>query len=107
VKMPPDYDHLKTAFRNKTYMLTDHASDRAAKRKIRSPEIEQVILSGQVIEDYPNDKYGPSCLILGYTDNQRPLHVQVSYPDIIKVITVYEPSPDKWDKDFKTRKSDE
>ena len=39
--MPPDYDHLKTAFRNKTYMLTDHASDRAAKRKIRSPEIEQ------------------------------------------------------------------
>lgn len=105
--MPPDYDALKQAFRDKTYTLTDHASDRAAKRRIRSPEIEQAILSGEVIEDYPDDKYGPSCLILGYTDDKRPLHVQVSYPTRIKVITVYEPSSDEWEEDLRTRKSDE
>lgn len=105
--MPPDYDAVKQAFRDKTYTLTDHASDRAAKRRIRSPEIEQAILSGEVIEDYPDDKYGPSCLILGYTDDKRPLHVQVSYPNRIKVITVYEPSPDEWEEDLRTRKSDE
>jgi hypothetical protein len=25
-----------------------------------------------VIEDYPDDKYGPSCLILGFTRSNRP-----------------------------------
>ena len=104
--MPPDYDRLKQAFRAKTYTLTDHASDRLAKRKIRSPEIEQVVLSGEVIEDYPDDKYGPSCLILGYTNAKRPLHVQIGYSQQIKVITVYEPEPDEWDDDLKTRKTD-
>lgn len=105
--MPPNYMVLKQCFLDKDYILTAHASDRAVKRLIRSSEIEQAVLSGIVIEDYPNDKYGPSCLILGYTDNQRPLHIQVSYPENIKVITVYEPSVNEWHKDFKTRKNDE
>jgi len=30
------------------------------------------------IEDYPTDKYYPSCLLLGFTDNARPLHLHVS-----------------------------
>ncbi len=65
--MPPDYNMLKKAFQNKTYIMTVHGSDRAVKRRIRSAEIEQAITSGEVIEDYPDDKYGPSCLILGNT----------------------------------------
>jgi hypothetical protein len=105
--MTPDHDKLKQAFKDKTYVLTAHASDRAARRRIRSAEIEQAIASGEVIEDYPDDKYGPSCLILGYTEAKRPLHIQVSYPTQIKVITVYEPSPDDWEEDLKTRKTDE
>lgn len=105
--MPPDYDKLKQAFKDKRYVLTAHASDRAARRSIRSAEIEQAVASGEVIEDYPDDKYGPSCLILGYTESKRPLHIQVSYPTKIKVITVYEPSPDDWEENLKTRKTDE
>ena len=105
--MPPDYDMLKKAFQDKTYLMTAHGSDRAAKRKIRSAEIEQAITSGEVIEDYPDDKYGPSCLILGYTEDKRPLHIQVSYPTKIKMITVYEPSLDEWEEDLRTRKTDE
>lgn len=47
---------------------------------------------GEIIEDYPEDKYGPSCLIFGITDENRPIHIQCSYPSrqIVKVITVYE-----------------
>ena len=44
--------------------------------------MEQAILENAVIiEDYPDDKYGPSCLILGYTKNGRPLHIQCGYSD--------------------------
>jgi hypothetical protein len=95
---------LRQAIADKDYTLTLHASDRAARRAIRTHEIEEAVLTGEVIEDYPEDKYGPSCLISGYTEKKRPLHVQISYPPEVKVITVYEPSSDEWQDDLKTRR---
>jgi hypothetical protein len=52
----------------------------------------------EVIEDYPEDKYGPSCLIFGYTKAGWPLHVQCGYPSasLITIITLYQPDPDRW-----------
>lgn len=82
-----------------------HTNLRRDKRGITCEEVLQAIASGEVIEDYPNDKYGPSCLILGYTDTGRVLHVQCSYPtrELVKIITVYEPLPSRW-IDFRSRK---
>ena len=37
--------------------------------------------NAQIIENYPEDKYTPSCLILGFTKLNRPLHLQVSYAE--------------------------
>ena len=100
--MPPDMDALRRAFQEEHYLLTDHASDRAVQRDISSQEIVQTVLAGEIIEDYPEDKYGPSCLMLGTTEAGRVLHVQVSYN--AKVITVYEPSLEEWEEDLRTRK---
>lgn len=102
--MPPNLDQLHMLIRQKAYLLTAHASDRAAQRGIVSREIEEGILAGEVIEDYPDDKYGPSCLIMGKTTAGKTLHVQVSYPPGVKVITVYAPSLEEWEADLKTRK---
>lgn len=69
-------------------------------------ELEEAIASrSEVIEDYPDGKYGPSCLILGFTKAGRPLHVQCSYPirPLVKIITLYEPDPELW-IDFRVRK---
>jgi len=51
-----------------------------------------------MIEDYADDKYTPSCLLLGFTEVGRPLHMQVSRADteLIRIITLYEPDPDEW-----------
>ena len=103
--MPPDYEALKAVFSEKQYTLTLHASDRAIQRDIDAFEIEEAVIAGEVIEDYPDDKYGSSCLILGTTNAERVLHIQVSYPPNVKVITIYVPSSDKWENDWKTRKS--
>jgi len=100
-----DIQVIREAFSKREYLFTAHGSDRAAKRAIRSGEIEQAVAAGEVIEDYPQDKYGPSCLISGVTEAQRPLHMQVSYPPNLKIITVYEPSADEWESDWKTRKT--
>lgn len=100
-----DLQAIREVFENRQYIFSLHGSDRAAKRAIRASEIEQAVIAGMVIEDYPDDKYGPSCLISGYTEAKRPLHIQVSYPPKVKIITVYEPSTDDWEDDLKTRKS--
>ena len=78
--------------------------DQAILRGISVQEVREAIAGGVVIEDYPGDKYGPSCLLLGFTDAQRPLHIQCSYPSrpLVNLITVYEPDPDLW-TDFRTR----
>lgn len=85
--MPPDYNKLNQIFLHQQYLFTAHASNRAVQRNISSNEIEEAVIDGQVIEDYPDDKYGPSCLIMGETENARTLHVQVSYPPAVKIIT--------------------
>jgi len=86
--------------------LSRHAVDQMILRHIQSQEVRQAFASSQIIEDYPEDKYGPSCLLLGFTETGRPLHIQCSYPSrpFLKVITVYEPDPSLW-IDFKTRRN--
>ncbi len=44
-------------------------------RMISSIEVRQVIEKGELIENYPEDVRGPSCLILGTGKNGRPIHV--------------------------------
>ncbi|VFM97938.1 MAG: protein of unknown function (DUF4258) [Candidatus Kentron sp. G] len=81
------------------YEFSRHALDRMIIRDISVAEIEEAIQnSAKIIEDYPENKYGPSCLILGLTDAGRPLHIQCSHPTrtLLKIITVYEPNPMFW-----------
>lgn len=61
-------------------------------------EIRQAGGQARIIEDYPDDKYTPSCLLLGFTKTRRPLHIQVSYvdADLLKIITIYEPDEGEW-----------
>ncbi|MDZ4341552.1 MAG: DUF4258 domain-containing protein [Candidatus Binatia bacterium] len=67
-------------------------------------DIEAAILKGEVLEDYPDDPRGESCLILGYAE-ARPIHVVCGYTSTrsIRVITVYLPKPPKWE-DERTRR---
>src|SRR5947199_8563636 len=91
-------DEIRQKIADSRFELSKHATDQTLLRGIRVQEIQEAIAGGEIIEDYPNDKYGPSCLILGFTRKRRPLHVQCSYPsrDLIKIITLYEPDPEIW-----------
>ena len=80
------------------FELSRHAFRRAVERNISETEIRQAGANAEIIEDYPDDKYSPSCLLLGFTEEERPLHIQVSYmdSDLVKIITLYEPDEDEW-----------
>jgi len=82
-----------------------HAVQRMFERKISKEDVQQILQTGEVIEDYPTDWPYPSRLILGWTE-QRPLHVVAAYntaEEQIIIVTVYEPDPAQWTADFRRR----
>ena len=89
---------IRARFEQGAFEFSRHATDQILLRLIHVSEVREAVRIGEVIEDYPDDKYGPSCLILGFTEAGRPLHIHCSYParPVIKVITVYEPDPGEW-----------
>jgi hypothetical protein len=80
------------------FEFSRHACRRAVERNISETEIRQAGANAKIIEDHPDDKYAPSCLLLGFTEEERPLHIQVSYidSDLVKIITLYEPDESEW-----------
>ena len=85
------------------YRVSDHAVKQMIKRSITRLEIENAVINGAIIEKYPDDKYSPSCLIYGKTENGRDLHVQLSIQPLVVIITTYYPDPEEW-IDFKIRR---
>jgi len=99
-------DGIRTKIKARRYEFSKHAVDQSIIRDIGVVEVEEAIANrSEIIEDYPEDKYGHSCLILGFTKMGRPLHVQCSYPGrpLIKIITLYQPAPEVW-IDFRIRR---
>src|SRR4030042_4412666 len=92
-------EEIRTKMLRRQYEFSKHAVDQSIVRDISVAEMEEAISDRiEVVEDYPDDKYGSSCLILGFTDAGRPLHIQCNYPSrpLIKIITLYQPDPDLW-----------
>lgn len=99
-------EEIRSKFVDDRFEFSEHAVDQSVIRHISVQELREAIATASIIEDYPDDKYGPSCLVLGVTQKGRPIHVQVSYParPLIKVITLYEPDPTRWINFEKRRK---
>lgn len=99
-------DLIQELVRNREYLYTIHAGDRMTERQIAVEEVEQALLSDgvEVVEDYPDDPRGPSCLVLGFTRQGKPLHVHCTRPPGLAVITAYEPDVSEWEDDFRKRR---
>lgn len=71
---------------------------------ISPQEVEKVILIAEVIENYPEDIRGHSCLLLGRGIEGRPVHVVCAPKDeYLAIITAYLPEPSLWSTDFRER----
>lgn len=89
------------------YIFRRHALERMAERNISRVDVESVVEGGEVIREYADDTPYPSRLMLGWRDD-RPLHVVAADDDTTNetyIITVYEPDPDVWEEDFRSKKT--
>ena len=88
------------------YIVAFTHTEKLRTRRIEAAHIEQAIKRGIIIEEYPHDSRGASCLILGLVGT-RPLHVLCGRLDAeeILIITAYEPDPEEWEADWRIRKT--
>jgi hypothetical protein len=103
--MTASIEEIQQKIADEQFEFSKHAVDQSILRKILVREVRESIANGQIIEDYPDDKYGASCLISGLTQDKRPIHIHCSYPSrsLIKIVTLYEPSLQRWNNDFTQR----
>ncbi|MDI6860279.1 MAG: DUF4258 domain-containing protein [Methanocellales archaeon] len=90
-------NHIRNLIKRGDYVVKLHTRKRMIERKIKIGEVKEAIANGEIIEEHLDDKPLPSYLIYGRTLKDRPIHVVVGVDeDVIAIITVYEPEPEKW-----------
>lgn len=91
----------------KRILFLSHALQQmnSPERLLTTSEVRQVIENGEIIEDYPEDPRGHSCLLLGRGEGMRAIHVVCSPKiDYLAVITAYLPDKNFWIEGFKHRR---
>ena len=90
----------------KKVTFSRHAVQRMFACGLAEPPVASLVVSGDVIEDYPTDFPYPSCLLLGVIGG-LPVHVVVARDPTSEtciVVTVYVPSTLRWSADYRVRK---
>ena len=102
-----DINNITDAIRANRIRITDHADEEAEGDYLIFDEIYFSVLNGEVIENYPNDKPYPSCLIYGQTFSGDPVHSVWAFNEQNQwavLITAYRPDPTRWINWRKRRK---
>jgi len=77
--------------------ITKHAQQEMVEENITLNEVLQAIVTGKILENYPEHRRGACCLLNGLTQKGRPLHIVCTTAQpVLIIITVYEPKPPKW-----------
>jgi hypothetical protein len=90
------------------YGYSRHAERERELDMIYTWELEDALRNGEIIENYPDDPRGASCLVLGFC-GPKPIHAVCTIktePEELFLITVYDPSkrPDKWTENYRKRR---
>ncbi len=98
-------EDVRAAAASRTLFLPHAIRQMSRAEPLLTPaEVEAVVTQGELLEDYPEDVRGRSCLLLGFGDGARPIHV-VCAPkeEYLAIITAYLPDPTQWSSDFRRR----
>lgn len=90
------------------YRVTPHIAEELDSDDLSLDELLECLLHGvsEVIEDYPGDPRGASCLILTWRPDGSPIHTVIGYSgERLTLVTVYRPDRDRgrWSNDFRRR----
>lgn len=98
-----DISLIRKALQEECYEISQHAEQERRNDGLSLADVENAVCAGEIIEPYPNDPRGPSCLVYGLAVDGRPVHVVVGIllTGWVRVITVYVPNREHWEDDWK------
>jgi hypothetical protein len=89
-------EEIRLKVKNNQYVYTLHAEIERKADDLTFYQIEEAVINGMILEQYPDTGRGESCLILGFSEN-IPIHIVCGWRgDKIAIITVYVPKPPKF-----------
>lgn len=98
-----DYSQMIENVRKKKISVSLHAISRLHERNLFIEDVVEAIINGKVIEEYKDDYPYPSCLILGWVKGKA-IHTVCSLSSPTYIIIAYEPTIEKWNDGFETRR---
>lgn len=100
-------EDLIRAIGERKVIITDHADEEADNDDLSFDEVYFSVVRGEIIEEYPEDRPHPSCLVYGETFGGDPVYSVWAYNEASGfgvIITVYRPDPARWEPNWKTRR---
>jgi len=91
--------YIQERIQRNLYEISLHAEHERENDSLLVSDIEEsVLLSGELLEDYPDDLRGHSCLVLGFNRAGQAIHTVWGLLPTgwVRLITVYVPRPPKW-----------
>lgn len=104
-----DIGDIIKAIQGNKIRITDHADEEAHSDNLSFDEIFISVVQGEIIEEYPDDKPYPSCLIYSLSFRNKHIHSVWAYNSENQwavLITVYKPDPKRWIEYKKRRNKD-
>lgn len=83
-----------------------HVNMRLKERFVTRNTILSSVDTYEIIEEYPEDKYLPSCLVYAKHEGSI-IHIQIALDnnnDNIRIVTAYRPTSEKWEDNLKKRR---
>jgi len=89
--------NIRNKIQKNCYYFSRHADQERQNDDLMISEIEEAILNGRILEKYKDTGRGESCLVAGFTEEGKPIHIVCGMRgDFIVIITVYIPTPPKF-----------
>jgi hypothetical protein len=104
-----DIQEIKRRVRDNQYVYSGHAEIERRAEPLTFAQVEQALLSGQILEQYSDTGRGESCLVVGFA-GEIPVHIVCGWRgEKIALVTLYIPRPpeftDPWTRGGKNENS--
>ena len=93
---------IQEKIRSNEYYFSKHGDIERQTDNLTIVEVEEALRTGRILEQYEDTGRGNSCLVVGFTDLGKPLHIVCgTREDWLVIVTVYVPGPPKFKTPYK------
>ena len=88
---------IQNKVKTREYYFSRHGDQERQNDNLTLFEVEEALCTGRILEQYEDTGRGESCLVAGFTDSGKPLHIVCGVMEhYLVIVTVYIPSPPKF-----------